>query len=172
MALLTPTPYAALTDLTDYSIDSVVLGSLSSQRQQKLLDAANAKIDSYLSAKFVLPLVSWSADLTQCAADLAAFGAIARRGFDPEDEGDKVFKSRADSWEKWLQMIAKGDVSPNVLDSAPGGQGGSGGIGYTSQATVDSADLAQQSSMGTQVSVGNGGGSGQVSVGAPLLRGW
>ena len=171
MATLTPTPYAVLADLTDFGIDSTVLGSLSTARQQRFLDAANAKIDSYLAAKYVLPLVNWSPDLTECAAMLAAFGAITRRGFDPEDPGDKVFKDNHDAWIKWLEGIAKGDISPNVQDSGPNGQGGSGGVGFTAQVTVDSADQAQQSSMGTQVSIDTGG-TGQLSVGAPRIRGW
>jgi len=170
MALLAPTPYATISDLTTTGIVVAALGTLSTLQQQAFLDEANAKIDSYIGAKFKLPLVSWGADLRGASVSMSAFSAIAMRGFDPEDEGDKVFASRKNEALRWLEQIAKGEVTPVVVDSTSGGTGGAGGNPFTAQArtTVNST----QPTLDGQVTVSASQQSGVVVTGRPTLRGW
>ena len=172
MALLAPTPYAVLADLQTYGLSQAAIGATPVATQQKLLDAANAKVDSYLASKFVLPLVSWSPDLVQCAAEIAAFSVIKYRGFDPEDPSDRIFQARADAQIAWLLLITKNELTVTVVDSAPGGTGGAGGIGYTSQVTTNSTGRAQPT-LGGQATLNDVSQSGgQIFVGSPRLRGW
>jgi len=101
---------------------------------------------------------------------MSAFSAIAMRGFDPEDEGDKVFASRKNEALRWLEQIAKGEVTPVVVDSTSGGTGGAGGNPFTAQArtTVNST----QPTLDGQVTVSASQQSGVVVTGRPTLRGW
>jgi len=170
MGLLTPTPYAALADLTASGITSAAIGSVTQQQQQAQLDAANAKIDSYIGAKFTLPLVSWGPDLRDAAVAIAAFGIIAFRGFDPEDEGDKVFADRKKEAIAWLEQVAKGEVTPVVADSTPSGTGGRGGNPFTAQARTGTN--TSQPTLDGQVTINEDPQSGVVVVGRPTLRGW
>jgi phage gp36-like protein len=170
VALLAPTPYAVLADVFNSGMQQAAVGSVTTQQQQASLDAANSKIDSYIGAKFHLPLVSWGADLNAAAVSLAAFAIIAFRGFDPEDPGDKVFADRKDNTIKWLEAIADGKVTPVVVDSSPGGKGGAGADPFTSQAR--SQFSTTQAQLDGQVTVTGDSQSGQVFVSRPTNRGW
>lgn len=171
MPLLTPTPYATLADVTASGITPAAIGpTITIQQQQAQLDAANAKIDSFIGAKFTLPVVSWGADLRDAAVAIAAFNIIAYRGFDPEDEGDKVFKARKDEALKWLELIAEGKATPVVQDSAQGGKGGAGANNWTTQARTQFQ--TSQAQLDGQVTVNGDPQSGQVVIGRPALRGW
>jgi len=172
MALLAPTPYAILADVFNSGIAKAAIPDtqVTPAQQQAILDAANSKIDSYIGAKFHLPLVSWGADLNGAAVSMAAFGMIAFRGFDPEDPGDVVFKERRDNALAWLDLIGKGEVTPVVVDSAPGGKGGAGGDPFTSQART--SFTTTQAQLDGQVTVNGDPVSGNVFVGRPANRGW
>jgi len=170
MALLAPTPYALLADLTASGITSAAIGSVTVPQQQAQVDEANAKVDSYIGAKFQLPLTSWAADLRGAAVAIAAFGLIAFRGFDPEDAGDMVFQRRKDEAIRWLERISKGEVTPVVVDSSPTGKGGAGGNPFTSQAR--SQIQTSQGTLDGQVTVSGDPQTGLIVVGRPALRGW
>lgn len=170
MALLTPTPYASLADLTTSGLSASALGTVTTAQQQAFIDAANAKIDSYIGAKFTLPLTSWGADLRDASVAIAAFSLIAFRGFDPEDPGDVVFQNRKDEALAWLKLISKGEVTPLVADSAAGGKGGAGGNPFTSQARTTYSTT--QAVLDGQVTINSDPQAGQVIIGRPALRGW
>lgn len=172
MPLLAPTPYAILADVFNSGIAKAAIPdtAVSPAQQQAILDSANSKIDSYIGAKFTLPLVNWGADLNAAAVSIAAFGMIAFRGFDPEDPGDVVFQERRDNALKWLESIADGKVTPVVIDSKPGGKGGAGGDAFTTQARTTSSTT--QALLDGQVTINSDPQAGQVIIGRPALRGW
>ena len=143
--------YATLADLPTYGVNLSALPAwITTGMQQAQIDAWNAKVDSYLSSKFKLPITSWGKDLTQAVAVLAAYELICLRGFDPESQGDVIFKQRAEREVTWLESIRDGDVVPTVVDSSAGLT--DGGL-FARQATSDQ-------------------GSGVVKVAKPTLRGW
>src|SRR6266851_1594679 len=170
MPLLAPTPYATLADVYNSGLPQAAVGTVTTPQQQSILDSSNAKIDSYIGAKFTLPLVQWGPDLQNAAVVLTAYGIIAYRGFDHEDPGDVVFKERRDHVTKWLELIAEGKVTPVVVDSKPGGKGGAGGDPFTTQARTSFSTT--QAQLDGQVTINSDAQAGQVFIGRPPLRGW
>jgi phage gp36-like protein len=170
MPLLTPTPYATLADVYNSGLPLVAFGPVTVPQAQGMVDEANATIDSYIGAKFTLPLTSWGPDLRRASVVLARFAIISVRGFDPQDEGDKVFKQTYDDTVAWLKLIAKGEVTPVVSDSAAGGKGGAGANNFTTQARTTSSTT--QPTLDGQVTVNSDPQGGQVYIGRPSLRGW
>lgn len=111
--------YATLSDLYALGVPASVISTVSVPTQQAKLDAANAKVESYLNTKFRLPLGSWGADLREASAVIAAYECVVERGFDPEHAGDKVLKDRAEAAIKWLEGISNGDIIPVVTEGPP-----------------------------------------------------
>jgi phage gp36-like protein len=120
------TAYASLADIGIYGLNTATLPPwIVTSTQQAKLDAANAKVDSYLNSKFRLPLVAYGKDIVEAAAVMAAFELIVLRGFDPESEKDKIFSDRYERTIKWLEGIAAGTVLPNVTEPPSDGTGAS-----------------------------------------------
>ena len=100
-------PHEAVSELDDVQIDD-------------FLDAAAGFMDAYLASQYTVPITEPSGFLTRCNVDLAANDVLAWRGYNPED-GDEVYRERAERWIKILAEIRDGSLSvPNVGD----GQGG------------------------------------------------
>lgn len=146
------TAYAVLADLTNYGVMSTaVFGALSGGQQQKALDAANALADSYLGARFKLPLSVWGEDLREAVVAIARFKLLVSRGFAPEgDHAAAIVEAKKDAL-KWLEGISDGRVNPVVTDSSSGGKVGGP---FVDQGTPDNAN------------------PGRFIVSAPSTRGW
>jgi phage gp36-like protein len=119
------TAYAVATDLAGYGVkSSEVFGQLSTQQLQNAVDAANAIADSYLAARFKLPLSSWGSDLKQKVVAIARFELLVQRGFAPAgDAAAAIVESKNDAI-RWFEGISGGTVNPVVVDASPGGKVG------------------------------------------------
>lgn len=128
------TPYAVVADLTNYGVMSAAtFGALSGAQLQAAIDAANDTADSYLSARFKLPLSSFGKALTQKVVALARFELLTQRGFAPEgDHAAAIVEAKKDAV-RWFEGIADGTINPTVVDATNGKPGGS----FAVQGSVD-----------------------------------
>lgn len=111
--------YAKLADLAALGVNARVLESFTKPEQDRAIAEASDTIDSYLRARFTLPLLSFGTDIVGCCAVLAAYSLLSARGYNPDTPGDGNFRERYLDRIRWLEMISKGQAVPNVTDSAP-----------------------------------------------------
>lgn len=124
-------PYCQPEDLARYGVKAEALGSLSEEEHQEPpIEAASAKIDSYLRQQYVLPLTRVGSDIKECCAIIAAWRVLSVRGIKPGEnpEDSSIYLAYREQL-RWLELIASGKVSPDVDDSdttstLPGAQAG------------------------------------------------
>lgn len=109
--------YATTTDFAN-TFSSVAFTGMSSALITAHLVRASALADSYLQAQYSLPLSSWSEDLTQTICSIAGYTLIRYRGFKP-DGSDSVWKEDYAKALEWLDAVAKGALTPVIVDSTP-----------------------------------------------------
>lgn len=109
--------YATRTDLTSVIASSALAHpSTGPAEQDKQLLRASEFVDGFLRQQFVLPLSRWGSDLVQAVCDVAAYRLVCLRGFNPEADGQ--YQDNFDRAERWLKDVAKGLISPDVVDSS------------------------------------------------------
>ena len=112
------TRYASTTDLARLGISSAALQGVATATQEAALDACSAVADGYLRARgYVLPLTTWSDDLTRAVAVLAAFDLLVTRGYDPSAGTDDVLLKRVEMATSWLRDVAASRITPALTDS-------------------------------------------------------
>lgn len=111
--------YATRTDLEQLGLPPDALDALDSRVPGSLaraLDAASALADGHLRARYVLPLSSWSDDLTQRVVAVAAESLMATLGLDPESPMATLLSKRAAKAERWFEMVAAKKIHPTVTE--------------------------------------------------------
>jgi phage gp36-like protein len=112
--------YATLDDLAQLGLKRLATAGITDADLNAALVAASELADGYLRAQFMLPLVSWGADLRRHVAMLAAWDILsAQRGFNPDGPANEIWLQRHDQAMAWFRDISRGVVSPNVIDSTP-----------------------------------------------------
>src|SRR5260370_19454510 len=162
MAVIAPTPYAVIADLTLYGAPAAAFTATSTTQQQAALDAANALVDGSFADKFVLPLLSWGKDLVKHVVAIATYDLIVVRGSNPTAPGNEDLHARWEAALKWLQGVSDGKIKPNVIDNSAGGIGGPTVLQASTQGTSQAAISGAQSQ----------NVQGTVVTGPPSLRGW
>ncbi len=161
--------YASTADLTNYGAPAAALAAFTSQQQQNALDAAAALVDSYIGARFKLPLITWGLDLRRACAIIAADDLMRARGANPDAPLVKDLHENAQAQLRWLRLVAEGIVVPIATDSSSGGtQLGN----FTSSAVVAPNGPSPLPAYPSNPSTTMATAAGVVAVGAPNLRGW
>jgi phage gp36-like protein len=111
--------YAETPDLAQLGLPASVLSGFTPADQNAALEAASSLADSYLAARYTLPIISWGSALTRAVAVIAAYDLMSRRGYDPNRPGDENLRLRYEDALRWLQDVAAGRVDPQVQDSSP-----------------------------------------------------
>ena len=111
--------YATRDDLFRLGLPEGALRGVSLSAIEDALKAASRLADSYLRARYVLPLTAWDEALTRAVAAIAAYDLMAVRGYDPARGADEVLRLRYEDAIRWLERVAAGAVSPDVEDSTP-----------------------------------------------------
>lgn len=94
------------------------------------IEGASDVADSYLRARYVLPLLSWGNDLRRMVAIIAAYDLIVVRGYNPRGGvGEDQLRLRYEDALAWLKLVAQGTVSPEVTDSSPSATPGASSAG-------------------------------------------
>ena len=130
------TAYAVVADLTNYGVlnTSTSFGSITNGQMQAAIDAANALADSYLGARFKLPLTAYGKDIVEAVIAIARFKLLTQRGFAPTgDAALAIVEAKKDAL-KWFEGISDGRVNPVVTDSSSGGKVGGP---FVDQGTAD-----------------------------------
>lgn len=78
------------------------------------LDAATSYINSYIGQRVRLPLLQWGDDLKMLCCDIARWFLIKRRGLDIGQDF-AVYEPKMSL--EWLTSIAKGELTPMVVES-------------------------------------------------------
>ncbi len=118
--------YATAEDFDRFGIRSSALPeSITPDDKLAAIRAASGRADSYLGARFRLPLIVWGIDLTQAVCAIAAFELVATQvGFNPEAGHNLVLMQRKDDAFRWLQEVSRGHCTPaGVSDSSPAAPG-------------------------------------------------
>src|SRR5437899_1465762 len=130
------TAYAVVADLTNYGVldTSTSFGAIKNGQMQAAIDAACDLADSYLGARFKLPLSKWGKDITEAVVAIARFKLLTQRGFAPTgDAALAIVEAKKDAL-KWFEGISDGRVNPVVTDSSSGGKIGGP---FVDQGTAD-----------------------------------
>jgi len=111
--------YATSAELGRFSaIPATVLAGADVTTVSETLEAASRTADSYLAARYALPLVTWDDDLRQVVCDVAAYRLMGRLGYAPEGS-DNDFRLRYEDALAWLQRVADGRIHPTVDVMSP-----------------------------------------------------
>jgi phage gp36-like protein len=105
--------YATKTDLEQLALPSRALEDSVDADLTAALVAASSEADSYLEARYTLPLLTWPAVLRLMVAKIAAYHIQAGKGFQPDadpERPDPIVKGYEDAI-AWLEKIHDGEAS-------------------------------------------------------------
>src|SRR5690606_20883825 len=111
--------YATLAQLVQVGINADALADVPDADRQAALDVASAFVDSYLRARYTMPLVAWGGELTRATCIVAAYDLLTARGYAPSEGQDNVVRARYEDVLAWLRDVSAGEVTPDITDSAP-----------------------------------------------------
>lgn len=142
--------YATLADLAGgYGPAPAVIANVTVGNQQAALDAAADLADSYLSARFAVPLQVAPPALKRAVCAIATWDMLCQKGFNPEGSNG-VWETRSERAEAWLARVAAGKAGlPSVNPGTPDVSG----------------DVVVQASADPE-------NDGSFIVAAPSARGW
>jgi len=110
--------YASPSDLVTSGLPATALGTLTLVQQQAALDNASALADSFFRGRYDLPLLAWGPEVTEAVCVIAAYKALAVRGFNPASGADINLASRYQQALAWLGNVQRKAAHPNVTPSA------------------------------------------------------
>lgn len=100
------------------ALAGTLTADVSSSDRANAISAASSEVLSYLRKRFGLPLVSWSDDIKQVTADLAAYRLIRIRGYNPANGRDATAREAALEAREWLKNVALGVVEPEAVSDS------------------------------------------------------
>ena len=118
--------YATTTDLARLGLASGVLARVPSATQTTQLSFSSAYADAFLRSRYTLPLASWGDDLREAVCAIAAEGMLTTIGWNPEDPANQAIVARANRARAWLKMVGRGEIDPEIVDSTPDAEEGTG----------------------------------------------
>lgn len=111
--------YATTSDLYRLALRQAALSGIPAAEQDAALEAASCVADSYLQARYQLPLAAWDDDLRRAVAIIAAYDLLSGRGFAPEGSDEHV-RLRYEDALRWLRDVSTGVVTPvGIVDASP-----------------------------------------------------
>lgn len=111
--------YADVADLYRLALRQAALSGILVADQNAALEAASRVADSYLQARYKLPLAAWDDDLRRAVAVIAAYDLLSGRGFAPEGSDEHV-RLRYEDALRWLRDVSTGVVTPvGIVDASP-----------------------------------------------------
>lgn len=104
---------------TDQSTDTT---GVKEGRIDEAIERASSRIDTYLRARYTLPLTNIPAVLTDYCVQIAVYNLASRKGVDQEST-EKTIKDNYDTTLKELRLIADGVIDIGIIndegESAP-----------------------------------------------------
>lgn len=101
--------YASITDLYAYGFPLTAQGNLKSDQLDDALVAASAMADSFLVARYALPLVNPQTEiaLVEAVAKIAAYQLLSIRGYNPASGADVNIRNRYEDAIRWLNLVQR-----------------------------------------------------------------
>lgn len=110
--------YATLTDLYTYGLSLAACGNVTTTQQQQLLDSASETAESYMSARYAMPILTpYPHDLIEKVCHLAAWNILNLRGFNPAAAADINIRDRMVMATAWLEGVERQRIHPKVVES-------------------------------------------------------
>lgn len=118
-------PYCTLNDIQDMMDEDEIIrftdddgsGVVNTDVTDKAISGADALIDSYLAARYAVPIAPVPDILLDIAVDIAIYKISSRRSQAPEE-----IRTKYDDAVKWLIKVAAGTVKIPSAASAPSDQ--------------------------------------------------
>jgi len=113
--------YATAADFDRFGIRPEALpASIKPIDKEAAISAASGRADSYLGARFRLPISAWGDDLRQAVCAIAAFELVASQvGFNPEAGHNMVLVTRKEDAVRWFEQVSRGHVTPAGISETP-----------------------------------------------------
>lgn len=108
--------YATTDQLYAIGVPAAALADVSVAYVSIGLQAASSFVDSYLRARYPVPLSTYAYDITRATCIIAAYDLMVARGYSP-DSVDQELRNRYLDILKWLEDIRDGHTSP--VDTSP-----------------------------------------------------
>jgi len=106
--------YATSLDLASNGLPDAALLAFTSTQITAALANASDEADSYLRARYQLPLVTWGADITSKVCQIAAWHLLCTKGFNPESGSDIAVRTRYTDAVSWFRDVSKRITHANV----------------------------------------------------------
>lgn len=126
--------YATVSELYVYGAPEKSFGQLSTLQKEGALESASREVDTYLRARYSLPLSAWDNSITEATCRIASYNLLSIRGYNPASGSDVNIKDRRDQAIAWLVKVEKQQAHPNVTT-----------------AQIDSPDLCQPTVISSSV---------------------
>lgn len=111
------TSYASVKDFYRLVCPAERLTGYDESKVALALLQASTLANSYLSARYSMPLLSWGDDLTRNICLIAQYDAFTNIGIAQNDDYD-ILKELKDNAEKWLKQVSNGNLKPSIIDSS------------------------------------------------------
>lgn len=108
-----------LADLYAYGLPLAAMGSVTVAQQQAQLNAALAERDAAFRARYGATFVVNDLRATQAVCEIAAFGILKVRGYNPQSGADRVILDSCVMARKWIGEVERQQQHPNVIVAAP-----------------------------------------------------
>lgn len=116
-----------------YSTPSIVKEVLAGQSLISTQDAnyTDAELDGFvqdatdevsgsLGAIYELPLSAWGRDVKRKTGELAAYYAMLKRGYSPDEPSGKVLRTMFDDVQRWLGRVREQEIElQHIVDATP-----------------------------------------------------
>lgn len=111
--------YASADNLTLTGMPAAALAKVDAAALPEALAQASEFIDSYIRARYTLPLSEWGGDLRRACIIVAVYDLLSLRGYTPQGENDN-FRLRYLDVVKWLEGVRDEEIHPaGIVDSTP-----------------------------------------------------
>ena len=112
------TVYATQAQLKQLGISPAAIANVASGDIDVALQAASDRISEAFPAQWKLPLTQWSMSITEKTCEIAAYKLLSVRGYNPAAGADPIVRLNYEDAMKWIEMVAKGLLTPDVTDSS------------------------------------------------------
>jgi len=113
------TPYITNVELGQLStMKESILATLDSTVVDQAILSASVQADTYLAARYTLPLVAWGFDLREHVAAIAAFRLWSQIGYNQTADNDDIRQRYQDAI-GWLESTSENRLHPSITDTVP-----------------------------------------------------
>lgn len=110
--------YVEEADFAGMGLPQRLVDSLDAGVLAAALENASRTVDSYIGARYRMPIAAWGNDIEKCVCDLAAYSIMQRRGFAPGAGDAEQLRQRYEDAIGWLKDVARGVASPFGIQQA------------------------------------------------------